>query len=250
MKINCETVHNWLTRFRAYGTRNTFKLFYHLRKEGQFSITINGRKFYLRGNSVDFTVLNSIFGKQEYDFDLGFTPEVIIDAGANIGVSTLYFRTKYPEAKIIAVEPESSNFHLLKMNTESYQNVVCINGAVWGRDGNLDLVNPDGEKYAYQVDRIPDGRGNIKGYSINTIMSDTGIEAIDLLKMDIEGAEYSVFSEGSPAWIKKVRVLVIELHEFINPGITELFQNAIGSIRHKQLIMGENLVIYNLELIR
>jgi FkbM family methyltransferase len=133
---------------------------------------------------------------------------------------------------------------------ESYHNVACINGAVWGRNSNLSLINPEGEKYAYQYDWKPDGSGNTKGFSIDTIMSDMDVEIADLLKMDIEGGEYSVFNEGNTGWLKKVRVLVIELHELINPGVTELFQKAVGSIRHRQVIMGENVIIYNLELTR
>jgi FkbM family methyltransferase len=248
MRITSESLQNWLLRFRTYGLLNTVRLFYFLRKDGQFNITIDGRKFFIRGNSVDFTVLNSIYGKGEYDFDPGFTPEVIIDAGANIGASTLFFSKRYPGARIIAIEPEPSNFLLLKRNMEPYQNVTCMNGAVWGRNSNLSLVNPEGEKYAFQFDRMPDGSGNTKGFSIDTIMSDMDVDIADLLKMDIEGGEYSVFNEGNTEWLKRVRVLIIELHEFINPGITDLFQKTIGSIRHRQVIMGENLIIYNLEL--
>lgn len=248
MRITGEAIHNWLLRLRTFGFLNTVRLFYFLRKDGQFSIVIDGRKFFLRGNSVDFTVLNSIYGKGEYDFNPGFTPGVIIDAGANIGASTVFFRKRYPGARIIAIEPEPSNFLLLKKNMEPYQNVVCINGAIWGRNSNLSLINPEGEKYAYQYDRMPDGSGITKGFSVDSIMSDTEVEIADLLKMDIEGGEYSVFNEGNIGWLKMVRVLIIELHEFINPGVTELFQKAIGSIRHRQVIMGENVIIYNLEL--
>ena len=85
----------------------------NLKKDGCFRLWYNGYYFYLRGKSVDFPVFNSIFGKGEYDFDIAFKPEYIIDAGAYTGISAVYFHKNIPEAKIIAVEPEKSNFDLL-----------------------------------------------------------------------------------------------------------------------------------------
>ncbi len=104
------TLRNWLERMKYYGIRNSFLISTTLRKRWLFCPEAFGNDFYLRGNTVDFAVFNSIFAKGEYDINIGFKPEYIIDAGAYTGVSTVYFHHKYPEAKIIAVEPEEIKF--------------------------------------------------------------------------------------------------------------------------------------------
>ena len=87
---------NWLERVRLYGLRNTFRLYKYLKKPREFALKQNGNKFYLRGKTVDFVVFHSIFGNKEYKLQLPFEPDVIVDAGANIGASTLFFKTNFP----------------------------------------------------------------------------------------------------------------------------------------------------------
>jgi hypothetical protein len=68
----------------------------------------------LRPNTSDMDVFQQIFVNEEYEFSLDTDPAVIIDAGANIGLASIYYSIKYPKAKIIAIEPELSNYELLK----------------------------------------------------------------------------------------------------------------------------------------
>ena len=153
MKFSISTFKNWLGRVKHYGIRNSLSLFHNLKKDGCFTLRHFGNDFCLRGNSVDFAVFNSIFAKGEYDFDLGLKPEYIIDAGAYTGVSTVYFHHKYPEAKIIAIEPEKSNFELLVRNTKPYKRIFCVNAGIYGEDVPLVISDKTVEKYAFRVKR-------------------------------------------------------------------------------------------------
>ena len=238
------TFKNWLERMKYFGIRNSFSLFQNLKKDGCFALRHFGNDFYLRGDTVDFAVFNSIFTKGEYDLNIGFKPEYIIDAGAYTGVSTVYFHHKYPEAKIIAVEPEKSNFDLLVRNTKPYKNIFCVNAGIYGEDAPLVISDHAVEKYAFRVERSISPGESVPGFKIETLMKEFQLPRIDILKMDIEGAEYSVFVQDPDAWLTRVRVLVVELHEFIHPGVTESVISALKSSGCKILWKGENLIAY------
>jgi tRNA G46 methylase TrmB len=70
--------------------------------------------FYLRVPSSDVETFEQIFIRQDYNFDVKKSPKTIVDAGANIGLASLYFASKFPNSNIVAIEPEESNFELLK----------------------------------------------------------------------------------------------------------------------------------------
>ena len=242
MKLNINTFSNWLLRLRKYGLRNTILLMRNLRREGYFKLRYSGSEFYLRGNSVDFYVFNSIFGKGEYDFEIDFEPEYIIDAGAFTGISALYFHKKYPGAKIIAIEPEKSNFDLLVRNTTPYKAIFPVRGGVYGADVSLGISDNNAEKYAFRLEACEKAGESVPGYTIKTLMKDFQLPRIDILKMDIEGAEYSVFNHAPDAWLSEVRILIAELHEYINPGVKELVTSTLERVGFQIEWKGENLI--------
>src|SRR5215475_12556495 len=70
----------------------------------------------LRIRTTDPLLYEHILLEREYAFDLPFSPKFIVDAGANIGMASIYFARRYPGAKIFAIEPETSNFAILLKN--------------------------------------------------------------------------------------------------------------------------------------
>jgi FkbM family methyltransferase len=244
MKLSISTVRNWLYRLKHYGLRNTWVLMRHLKKDGLFALRYSGNCYYLRGNTVDFAVFNSIFAKGEYDFTVSFTPEVIVDAGAFTGISSRYFHERYPGALVIAVEPERSNFDLLERNTNSFEKIQCVRGGIYGEETRLVIKDPDAEKYAFRVESSQDDAGSVAGYTIASLMKLFDITCIDILKLDIEGAEYSVFSHETDSWLPLVRALVVELHEYINPGVTETVLKILKERGFNTTWKGENLIAY------
>jgi FkbM family methyltransferase len=204
--------------------------------------------FYLRVPSSDVPTFEQIFIRQDYNFDVKKTPKTIIDAGANIGLASLYFSNKFPNSNIIAIEPEESNFELLKRNIAPYANITPIRGALWHENKRINLVDPDLGKWAFMTqaqDSDEEGLGEIlhevEGMTVDTIMKEQGIEQIDILKIDIEGAEREVFRDPS-SWLRKVDTLIVELHERMKSGCNRSFYNSTNSF-DDEWFQGENIYL-------
>jgi FkbM family methyltransferase len=154
-----------------------------------------------------------------------------VDAGAHIGMASILFALKYPHARIIAIEPESSNFAALVRNTAPYKTITPIQAALWQEDGEVTLGPSNAHpKGAFQI--VENGRQRVRAIKMDTLMRETGIASIDLLKVDIEGAEIEVFQSCS--WIKSVRVIAIELHDRVRPGCSSVVKNAARGLRFDQ----------------
>ncbi len=187
--------------------------------------------FYLRLGTSDIQTYEQVFINQDFDFVINVSPKVIVDAGANIGLASIYFANRYPESKIIAIEPEKSNFELLKMNVAPYDNIVAIQAALWDKNEEIDLVDPGLGKWGFMTEAAESqqtGFGSlchrIQGVTIDKIMKDYDISSIDILKMDIEGAEREVFNDPS-SWIGSVSTMIVELHERMKSGCRRSFYN-------------------------
>lgn len=136
----------------------------------------------------------------------------ILDFGANIGLSAMYFAEKNPQAKIEAYEPDPLLFDILKRNIKNnhYENVNLHNLAVWKNDGILDFYAEGGDggfidhKHIKEDKTIP-----IQAIAVEKILSQH--EHISFLKMDIEGAEKEIFYNMQP-YLKKVDYIFIEYH--------------------------------------
>jgi FkbM family methyltransferase len=198
---------------------------------------------YIRLNSTDLNVLNTALIKEDYSLKLKREPRIIIDAGANIGMTTLFFAQKYPHASIYAIEPEEENFALLQKNTRHIPRVVCIQAALWNQNGPVQLYDRKTGQWGFAVFNEKDSRGDlrsrIQGITLSALMETYQIEHIDILKMDIEGSEKEVF-EDCAGWIQKVGVIAVELHERIKPGCRRVFYNATNHFEH-EFVRGEKL---------
>jgi FkbM family methyltransferase len=154
-----------------------------------------------------------------------------VDAGAHIGMASVLFALKYPTARIIAIEPEPSNFAALVRNTAPYKTITPIQAALWREDGEVTLGASNAHpKGAFQI--VENGHQQVRAITMDTVMRETGIHSIDLLKVDIEGAEIEVFE--SCTWISNVRVIAIELHDRVRPGCSSLVKSAASDRRCNQ----------------
>ena len=183
---------------------------------------------YLRHNTSDVKTFDKVFLENEYNFTLKDSPQVIIDAGANIGAASIYFAVKYPEARIISLEPEKSNFNILVKNSKKYKNICCLNKALWHTKEPLYIKNPEANKESFEVQSksLSQEIEFIEGISINELMANFKINQIDILKIDIEGSEKEVFSHNTE-WLNKVGLIFIEFHDRKKPGCRESFSKAI-----------------------
>jgi len=182
----------------------------------------------LRTTGVDRSVLYQVFVERQYADDvLERRPmKLIVDAGAHIGFASVFFANKCPEAKVIAIEPSPSNLELLHSNTAPYPAIQVIHGALWPTEGQLAIANPEAASWAFQV--RPDSGANIPAVTIPMLVEAHG--RIDLLKIDIEGAEKALFgAPGSPSWLDGIGCVMIELHDGYVPGCSHAFYSwAVG----------------------
>jgi FkbM family methyltransferase len=168
-----------------------------------------------RYGSTDFKVFNQIFFLAEYEpLQLSKDPELIVDCGAYVGYSTAYFLSKYPKADVIAVEPDRRNYELLKQNLTEYGGrVTALHSAVWSHKTRLRICHDALGEWATQVRECKQGeQADIEAVDIPSILERSKHDKIDILKLDIEGAETVLFSRNFEPWIDRVDAFVVELH--------------------------------------
>lgn len=207
---------------------------------------MTGDFVFLRPGTSDQTVYDEVFILKSYDINLG-DPLFIVDAGAHIGLSSVYFARKYPKAIIVAIEPEPHNFDILLMNTRDYDNVRPIQAGLWSRKTHLRIEDSDVPTWSFRVSECTSDEG-IPAIGIRDIMSEFNTTQIDILKMDIEGSELEVLSHYN-SWIDNVKTIIIELHDRFQPGCTDALEKAISGFNYSKSTSGENIVIANLSRI-
>jgi FkbM family methyltransferase len=206
-------------------------------------------KLSLRSNTTDKATFYQVFIKKQYNIALPKKPEVLIDGGANIGLFTILIKNKYPNAKIICIEPDPENFDLLRKNVLAYENVYCENCGLWNRDTLLNVYDKyNGGKCALIVEE--DKEGKIKSISLDTLMKKYSLDRIDVLKLDIETSEKNLFTENFQNWLSKTKVIIIELHDWMEAGCAKAFFQAINKTikSYSYSHSGENVVIINNDL--
>ena len=184
---------------------------------------------YLRLGTSDIDVFNGIYKNDEYGWDFTNPPRVIIDAGAYTGLSTSFFAMKYPNAKIIAIEPDESNFELLAMNTAAFSNVTIVRAALWAESGSVYLTDPGLGAWGIRLQaehEATHSRQSTPSLTIEELARRYSLDRIDLLKIDIEGSEKEVFASSSP-WIDRVEAICLELHDRFKSGCSREFFKAI-----------------------
>jgi FkbM family methyltransferase len=225
-------------------------------REGDFYAPIK-----LRPSSSDLSVFTQVFVDNDYnlrrftrypeicrsfnEIDRSMTP-LIVDCGANIGLSSLYFAKNWPSAHILAVEPDPGNFELLRRNVAAHANIQPVHAAVGGADGPVRIMNQEAQEWARRTERVsgeaPDAVTGLSIQSLIAIAPPPQVYQPFLIKIDIEGAEKDLFSRNSE-WISKFPILIIELHDWMLPGqgTSRAFLEAIAPLDRDFVYSGENI---------
>ena len=197
---------------------------------------------YLRAGTSDYPTFIQVFSDNQYDHPFDVQPKVIIDCGANIGLAAVYFANKYPDATIISIEPESSNFEVLKLNTQHYPNIHCLKNGIWNRKANLKIEDIGLGKWGFITTEVPEPEPNtIAALSINDIREMFSIDEIDILKIDIEGSEKQMFKDNYSGWMNKSKLIIIELHDRMQKGTAKAFFDALHPYDYQLEMKGENI---------
>lgn len=182
-------------------------------------------RMFLREASSDFAVYSSSIWCGDYsglDELLHGKEESIrfcVDAGSNIGTTSISLAEKFPGATIVSLEADQCNFAICSANiAESHHpNISCIHAALWGCHEDL-YLNSSGREWAHQVQQADStfNSHHVRAITVPDLleMSPNGI--IDVLKIDIEGGEENLFLGSTTAdpreWLSRVRYIAIEIH--------------------------------------
>jgi len=190
--------------------------------------SLNSCKFSIRKNSSDSAVFNQVFVKEEYQPLIEILKNVnvttIIDAGANAGYTSLFLNKYFPSASILAIEPSVKNRAILDENiriNNLENSIKIVPYGLWSHNVNLEAAGDfrDNKDWSYKVDAVEDG--DIQGRTLLSIMQENDIADIDILKVDIEGAEKELFAGPEIATILgRTKSVAIETHKEI--GIDKL----------------------------
>lgn len=238
---------------RALGTAEALKLIFYS-NVGRlpwhlFSLRVPGILYpvYGRTGSSDPWVLSTIFVEREYSpIDGDREVKLVLDCGANVGYSSIFFLNRFPQCRVIAVEPDPENIKVLRMNLEPYGGrVEIVPAAVWSARATLRIV-PQDAAWATQVRAVQPGeKGDLVAVDIPTLLERSSAGEVDILKMDIEGSEAEVFSGEVAKWLPRVRNLAIELH---GERCTEVVEGALSSYQCHKVISGELTIFLDMKL--
>ena len=160
---------------------------------------------------------HDLFVKETLRFRSGRSAPRILDCGANVGLASLYFKRLYPAARITAYEADPTLTRLLAANlaANGAGDVEAVNAAVWTRSGPVDFRCEGADSGALDelAGALPGERLAVPGIRLRDLLE---AESIDLLKLDIEGAERAVLEDCADV-LGRVAILLVDLHEF-EPG--------------------------------
>ncbi|MFM8478594.1 MAG: FkbM family methyltransferase [Planctomycetaceae bacterium] len=183
----------------------------------------NGHTIFIRQNTSDRDVFEQVFCWNE--LLVGYPAEEInwiIDAGANVGFTTVWFANRFPKATIVAIEPDPENFRMLQTNIKGFgTRIMAVNAAVWhddnrelrlssnafrdGREWSRQFVPPDEQKTSRDSEPV-------RSITLDAVVRQFNIDRIGVLKLDIEGAETLVF-KNCGIWVNITSVMIVELHK-------------------------------------
>ncbi|WKZ30977.1 MAG: FkbM family methyltransferase [Candidatus Dojkabacteria bacterium] len=173
---------------------------------------INSREFH--------SIKNEIFNTQIYATKLQSETPIILDIGAHIGLATLYFKQQWPGGTVFAFEPNPVAFKLLEENIwqNGLQNVEAYNIAIAGSDGKRKLYIPANDVSWDSNSSFTNGSWSkqeaqqpveIEARRLAKILEK--LDKVDLLKIDVEGAEFEIFKDIQKN-LMKINEMIIEIH--------------------------------------
>jgi FkbM family methyltransferase len=200
----------------------------------------------MRPTATDRITLKEIFIRREYDLKLPetFSVNVIVDAGANIGFTSIFFINQFPNARIFSIEPDDENFEYLKKNVFPYKTITPLKNALWNKKEDITIIDRGYGKRGIMIGK-EEGTHTLKAISVSDLMREHTLDSIDILKMDIEGSEKEVFSENYEPWLSKTKCIVVELHDRMKKGCSKAVFTALSKYDFSLSIQGENLVFIN-----
>lgn len=174
---------------------------------------LDGRILYLRPASNDVRVLRNVFERQDNQLLEPSTGTIstIVDLGAYTGLTALDFAARYPDAEIVAVEPDEANYRCLRKNISSSSDkdrITTLNACISDRPGT-ERMSTTGPQWERSI--VRDQGKEVPAITVCDALDMLGRGTVDLLKMDIEGGERLAFRNAGD-WLPRVRWMLLEVH--------------------------------------
>jgi FkbM family methyltransferase len=219
------------------------------------------KPIWMRPGVSDWIVMERIFLDREYDplsvdhdaamDDLsrsiiaqGKRP-LIIDCGANIGMSSVWFAERFPDATIIAVEPQPENFKILALNARNFPNIIPVKAAISDKMSRVSLSNETGTPWAWKTQESE--TGEVATLTIPHLANLVENAELMAVKVDIEGFEVNLFRDSTD-WVDGLPLMMFEMHDWMTPwsGSGHAFLSVLVKHRRDYLVRGENIFSYAL----
>jgi FkbM family methyltransferase len=215
---------DWRSRITLFANTVLFHLGNWLKKRrsskgvvfsAQIKVGPDSRRVELRRFAGDIFVLYEVLCDKCYFVPPGMLPpenvRVVLDCGANVGITSLFLAAQYRNARIYSIEPDPDNFALLKRNVCQERRILPIYGAIVGYRRKQVYLTTDSPAWGNSIGTSNNKNGvAVKAYTIDEICQENELTHIDLLKVDIEGAEKELFANGH--FLERVGCGVVELH--------------------------------------
>ena len=196
------------------------------------------KPFWIRSGTSDVTIFKCVFLQNEYPI-INKNTKVVIDAGANIGAASFFFKMYAPSTKIIAIEPDETNCEMFKLNMKHFSDVNLLKAALHNEEGLfMEIENPEASKYSF---RMKLSKSGVYTTSLSSIIKEYGIKEIDLVKIDIEGGEKAVF-EKNLEWLDISNTTILELHDHYVKGCSSTILKVFAKHNVEISWIGENLI--------
>lgn len=193
--------------------------FYTLCKANNLTLNYND-------NQTEIDILKDIFYNREYsDYFPFYTKSTIVDIGAHYGYFSLFAKNNLQEGStIIAIEPNKANFKQLKKNIFDckYGNISCFNFAVGDKNCISRLYQGKNPNHSI-IDNYPLSNKKFDEVEVKTLEAlilELGLKKIDFLKMDCEGAEYSIFNSTPDSIFDRIITISMEFHDIKDKNCT------------------------------
>lgn len=194
----------------------------------------------MRPNGPNLHAYSQIFYDREYDIEFS-NPCLVIDAGAHIGLGSVFFANKYPNASIVSIEADPKNFDLLYENVSNYENITPLQRAIWGEKTSVNLKTGSTNTRS-QVKKEGKSSREIKTTTVGSILGKSTCNRVDILKLDIEGAEVEVLSDPD-GWGRSVNAVLVEPHDEIKPSSSSVIKSFSKKYNFDVRKKGENLLL-------
>ncbi len=198
--------------------------------------------FFARAHTSDSDTIGQVFFISHTEYLNILKPVSIVDGGANVGYVSIKFANMFPDTRIVSIEPECTNYDLLLKNVSKYNNVEVIKAGIWSKEKKLTINNKYNSKDSFMCEEGDGGGENVQSITMNEVFEKYNLKTIDILKMDIEGAEKEVFSNNSDVWLNKVNYIIIETHDRFVQGCTEVVMKTLQGRFNFKGEIGEHLV--------